>query len=150
MVKRICALPVLFLITAGSSIADLKLRDNTPAQKMLTTYIANVNSFLAENGELELNRIFDEQNTVVELGITTSDEDFEPDVVVDIWMRYDSLHYLVLRVNNTNRFPPIAGAFLQALNPKTMTQQEALLSARVPNRLEITFPPRCPERCRRP
>ena len=126
MVKRICALLVLFLITAGSSIADLKLRDNTPAQKMLTTYIANVNSFLAENGELELNRIFDEQNTVVELGITTSDEDFEPDVVVDIWMRYDSLHYLVLRVNNTDRFPPIAGAFLQALNPKTMTQQEAL------------------------
>ena len=127
MVKRICAmLLVLLLITAGSSLADLKLRDKTPAQKMLATYIANVNSFLAENGELELNRIFDEQNTVVELGITNSDDDFEPDVVVDIYLRYESLHYLVLRVNNTDRFPAIAGAFLQALNPKTMTQAEAL------------------------
>ena len=127
MVKKICVLlTVMFLVITGSSLADLKLRKETPAQEMLATYIANVNSFLAENGELELNRIFDEQNTVVELGITVSDEDFEPDVVVDIWMRYDSLHYLVLRVNNTDRFPPIAAAFLQALNPKTMTQEEAL------------------------
>lgn len=127
MVKRICALLAVFvLLTAGSSLADLKLRDKTPAQKMLATYIGNVNGFLADNGEMELNRIFDEQNSVVELGITSSDEDFEPDVVVDIYMRYDSLHYLVLRVNSSDRFPAVAGAFLRALNPKTMTQEESL------------------------
>lgn len=127
MVKRICALLAVFiLLMTGSSLADLKLRDKTPAQKMLATYIGNVNEFLADNGEMELNRIFDEQNSVVELGITYSDEDFEPDVVVDIYMRYDSLHYLVLRVNSTDRFPAIAGAFLRALNPKTMTQEESL------------------------
>ncbi len=127
MVKRICALVLaLLLLTAGNSLADLKLKDRNPAQKMLATYIANVNEFLAENGELELNRIFDEQNTVVELGITSSDEDYEPDVVVDIYLRYDSLHYLVLRVNDTDRFPQIAGAFLRALNPQTMTQDESL------------------------
>ena len=78
MVKRICALVLaLLLLTAGNSLADLKLKDRNPAQKMLATYIANVNEFLAENGEFELNRIFDEQNTVVELGITSSDEDYE-------------------------------------------------------------------------
>ena len=127
MVKRICALlAVLILLTTGSSLADLKLRDKTPAQKMLATYIENVNEFLAENGEMELNRIFDEQNSVVELGITYSDEDFEPDVVVDIYMRYDSLHYLVLRVNSMDRFPAIAGAFLRALNPNTMTREASL------------------------
>ena len=127
MVKRICVLlPVLFLLMTGNSIADLKLNQRTPAQKMLANYIANVNTFLAENGEMELNRVFDQQNTVVELGITVSDEDFEPDVVVDIYMRYDSLHYLVLRVNNPERFPQVAAAFLRALNPKTMTQEESL------------------------
>lgn len=127
MVKRICALVlVLLLLTSGSSLADLKLKDKNPAQKMLSTYIGNVNDFLAENGEMELNRIFDETNTVVELGITSSDEDYEPDIVVDIYLRYDSLHYLVLRVNSTDRFPAVAGAFLRALNPQTMTQAESL------------------------
>ena len=126
MVRRTCALFLILTLLAGNSFADLKLNNTTPAQKMLATYIANVNSYLAENGEMELNRIFDEQNTVVELGITVSDEDFEPDVVVDIYMRYDSLHYLVLRVNSTERFPAISAAFLHALNPNTMTREEAL------------------------
>lgn len=125
--KRVCALILaILLLTAGSSLADLKLKDKNPAQKMLATYIGNVNNFLLENGELELNRIFDEQNTVVELGITSSDEDYEPDVVVDIYMRYDSLHYLVLRINDTDRFSAVAGAFLRALNPQTMTQAESM------------------------
>ena len=127
MVKRICALLlILLLLMTGSSFADLKLYDKTPAQKMLATYITNVNSFLEENGEAALNRVFDQQNTVVELGITDSDEDFEPDVVVDIYLRYDTLHYLVLRVNSTERFPAVAGAFLRALNPMTMSRAESL------------------------
>ena len=61
MVKRICALLTVFiLLITGSGLADLKLKDKTPAQKMLATYIGNVNEFLADNGEMELNRIFDE------------------------------------------------------------------------------------------
>lgn len=126
MVKRIAALLLALLMLAGSSFAELKLFDRTPAQKMLKTYIGNVNSFLAENGESEFNRIFDQQNTEVEIGITYSDDDFEPDVVADIYLRYDSLYYLVLRVNSTERFPAIAAAFLRALNPETMTQAESL------------------------
>ena len=127
MVKRICALLLaLLLITAGSSLADLKLKNTTPAQKMLAAYIANVNAFLTENGETELNRIYDEQNTIVELGIAAFEEDYEPDIVADIYMTYDTLHYLVLRVNDTARFPAIAAAFLRALNPQTMTKEESL------------------------
>ena len=126
MVKRIAALLLVLILAAGSSLADLKLKDNTPAQKMLQTYIGNVNTFLAENGEMELNRIFDQQNTVVELGITYSEEDFEPDVVADIYLRYDSIYYLVLRVNNADRFPAIAGAFIRALNPRSMTREESM------------------------
>lgn len=127
MVKRICALLLaLLVLTAGSSLADLKLRNTTPAQKMLVTYIDHVNEFLADNGEAQLNRIFDELDTVVELGITDSDEDYEPDVVVDVYLRYDSLHYLLLRVNSTDRFPAIAGAFLRALNPTTMTKETSM------------------------
>ena len=126
MVKRTGALLLAFLLLAGYSLAELKLYNKTPAQKMLKTYIDNVNTFLSENGESELNRIFDQQNTEVELGITYSDDDFEPDVVVDIYLHYDSLYYLVLRVNSTDRFPAIAGAFLQALNPEEMTREEAL------------------------
>ena len=130
MVKRICALLAALILLTGSCLADLKLQNTTPAQKILGSYIANVNSFLTENGEAEINRIFDEQNDVVELGITDSDEDYEPDVVADIYLRYDSLHYLVLRVNSTDRFPAVAGAFLRALNPKTMTQEESLKKPR--------------------
>ena len=126
MVKRIAALLLVLLLAVGSSLADLRLFEKTPAQKMLKTYIGNVNTFLAENGESELNRIFDQQNTELEIGITYSDEDFEPDVVADIYLRYDSLYYLVLRVNSTERFPAIAGAFLRALNPEGMTQGESL------------------------
>ncbi len=126
MVKRIAALLLVLLLAVGSSLADLRLFEKTPAQKMLKTYIGNVNTFLVENGESELNRIFDQQNTELEIGITYSDEDFEPDVVADIYLRYDSLYYLVLRVNSTKRFPAIAGAFLRALNPEGMTQGESL------------------------
>ena len=54
MVKRLCALLLALLLTlaAGSTIAELKLWEDMPAQKALKTYIANVNEFLAENGEL--------------------------------------------------------------------------------------------------
>ena len=37
MVKRIAALLLILLLAAGCSLADLKLKDTTPAQKMLQT-----------------------------------------------------------------------------------------------------------------
>lgn len=126
MVKRICALLLVLLLLTGSSYADLKLRDSTPAQKALKTYLNNVNGFLTESGELEINHIFDQQNTVVELGITSSEDAFEPEhVTATVYLYYDSINYILLRVDDPNRFAQIATAFRRALNPKTMTQEEA-------------------------
>lgn len=129
MVKRLCPLllALMLTLTSGSTLAELKLWDDTPAQKALKTYISNVNSFLAENGEFELNHIFDQQDTVVELGITYTEEAYIPEGVdVTVYLYYGSINYLKLRVSDAARFPQIAGAFLQALNPRTMTKEEAL------------------------
>ena len=80
MVKRICALLLaLLLLTAGSSLADLKLTGSTPAQKSLKTYLENVNAFLTESGEQEINHIFDQLDEVAELGVTSSDDAYEPE-----------------------------------------------------------------------
>ena len=119
MVKRICALLLVLLLLTGSSYADLKLRDSTPAQKALKTYLNNVNGFLTESGELEINHIFDQQNTVVELGITSSEDAFEPEhVTATVYLYYDSINYILLRVDDPNRFAQIATAFRRALNQK--------------------------------
>ena len=126
MVKRICGLLLILVLLAGSSRADLKLFEKTPGQQMLRTYMANVNEYLLENGEEEINKIFDQQNTVVEMGITANEDVYEPqDVTVTVYLSYGSIYYLLLRVNDANRFPRIAAAFRRALNPQTITAEEA-------------------------
>ena len=134
MVKRIVLLLLVLtlIIPAGSSLAELKLRDTTPAQKMLKTYMENVNNFLLENGEMPINKIFDQANSVVEMGITLTEDAFIPEgVTVTVHLYYDQLWYMLVRVNgeNLSRFPQIAGAFVRALNPKTMSQAESMKTA---------------------
>ncbi len=127
MVKRICGLLLALTLLTGSSYADLKLYQSTPGQQMLQTYMGNVNGFLLENGEEEINKIFDQQKTVVEMGITATDEAYQPeDVTVTVYLSYGSIYYLILRVNDASRFPLIAAAFRQALNPRTITAEEAM------------------------
>ena len=127
MVKRICVLLLVMILAAGSSLADLKWQETTPAQKALKTYITNVNGFLLENGEPEVNSIFEQLNDVAELGITSVDNSDMPEgVTVTVSLYYESLNRLVLRVNDSSRFGRIAAAFLRALNPVTMTQEESL------------------------
>lgn len=133
MVKRIFLLflAVILVIPAGNSLADLnKLWETTPGQQMLKTYLENVNSFLVNNGEDVINKIFDQTDSVVELGVTMSDDpddSYMPEhVTATVYMHYQSINYLLLRVDSAERFPKIAAAFLQALNPNTMTQADAL------------------------
>lgn len=126
MVKRLCALLLALLLLPGCGLADLKLRDSTPAQKALKTYMQNVNGFLSDSGEEIFNRVFDEQNTVVELGITVSDEAFAPEhVTLTAYLYYETIDYILLRVDDPARFAVIAAAFRRALNPQTMTAEEA-------------------------
>ena len=127
MVKRICGLLLILVLMTGSGRAELKLYSKTPGQQMLRTYMANVNQYLLENGEEEINKIFDQQNTVVEMGITASDDVYEPqDVTVTVYLSYGTIYYLLLRVNDANRFPRIAAAFRRALGPETISAEEAL------------------------
>ena len=116
----------LILLT-GNSFADLKWKENTPGQKILKTYITHVNEFLAENGELEINHIFEQYDQIAELGITTMpDAEMPESVTVTVYLYYNSLHYLLLRVDDAARFPRIAAAFRRALNPNTMSKEESL------------------------
>ena len=127
MVKRFIALFLVLALIPVCSLADLKLRDETPGQKMLKTYMANVNAFLVEQGELEVNTIFDQNQQVVELGITAAENaELPEDVTVTVYLYYDSINSLLLKVSDVTRFPAIAAAFVQALSPKTMTGQDAL------------------------
>ncbi len=128
MVKRIFALLLILVMIAGCGIADeLPLRDSTPGQKMLKNYMSRVNDFLVENGDYEINRVFDETDNVVELGISSAPDNYEPEVVgVTVYMRYDGIHYMLVRVSDVNRFPRVAGAFIRALSPDTITKEQAM------------------------
>lgn len=127
MVKRITALLLILALIPAAALADLKLRDDTPAQKMLKTYITNVNAFLVEQGELEINTIFDQNRDVAELGITAAENaELPEDVTVTVYLYYDSINRLLLKVDDVTRFPAIAAAFLQGLSPHTLNAKDAL------------------------
>ncbi len=129
MVRKITTLllALAMIMTAGTSQAELKLKDKTPAQQALKQYIENVNNILLESGEEAINKVFDQTDDCAELGITMTDEAYVPEhVTVTVYMHYDNIHYLVLRVDDINRFPLIAAAFLRALDPASMTPGQAL------------------------
>jgi len=127
MVKRIAALLLALVLMTGGSLADLKLKEETPGQKSLKTYIGNVNQFLAENGEFEINQVFEQYHLITEMGITTMPDSEMPEgVTVTVYLYYGSINYLILRVNDAARFPAIAAAFRRALYPLTMTKEESL------------------------
>ena len=127
MVKRLAALLLALIVLCGSSLADLKWKENTPGQTTLKSYITNVNNFLLENGEQAINSLFELYDDHAELGITDQpDAEIPEGVTVTVYLTYDSIHYLKLRVNDAARFRRIAAAFLRALNPTTMTQEDSL------------------------
>ena len=107
--------------------AELSWQEKTPGQQMLKTYVEQVNVFLAEQGEAEINRIFELYESLAELGITQSPQAETPEgVEITVSLTFDSINTLVLRVRDAERFPRIAAAFLRALSPESMTLQQAL------------------------
>ena len=128
MVKRIFALLLVLVMIAGCGIADeLNLTDSTPGQKMLKSYMSLVNDFLIENGDYEINRIFDETEKCVEMGVTSVPDAYEPEGVgVTAYLNYDGIYYMLVRVSDVYRFPRVAGAFIRALNPNTITNEQAM------------------------
>ena len=127
MVKRTAALLLALILVAGSCFAELKLKKATPAQKALKAYMDLVNEYLAENGEFEVNRIFEQYNQITEMGITSTPDAETPEgVTVTVYLYYDTINYLLVRVNDAARFPRIAAAFRRALLPETMSREESL------------------------
>ena len=127
MVKRLSALLLALAILTGSSLADLAWKEDTPAEKILKTYVANVNTFLTEMGEPPVNSLFELFDDHAEMGITAVENaEIPEDVTVTVYLYYDCINNLLLRVSDMTRFPRIAAAFLRALHPLSMTQEDAL------------------------
>ena len=128
MVKRLLALlaAAVFLLLPRNAPASVAWRENTPAQKMLKEYIGNVNNFLTERGELEINTVFEMYDQLAVLGITSTPAAETPEgVEITVRLTYDSISSAEIRVSEAERFSSIAGAFLQALYPETLTVAEA-------------------------
>ena len=127
MVRRLAALLVAAaLLLPGTGSASIAWKQNTAGQKLLKEYITNVNTFLVDRGEQEINTCFEMYNQLAVLGITSSPRAETPeDVEITVKLTYDSINSVELRVSEAERFPVIAAAFLKALYPDTMTWEEA-------------------------
>ena len=131
MVRRLAALLAAALLLPGMGTASIIWKENTPGQRMLKEYLTNVNMFLVEQEEQEINTCFEMYNQLAVLGITSAQEAETPEgVEITVKLTYESINSIQLRVNETARFPVIGAAFLQALYPEARTAEEAI---RVPN-----------------
>lgn len=128
MVKRILALAlVLAVLLPGCAGAAIDWKTDTPGQEILRGYIETVNVFLTEQGEREVNRLFELYPKFAELGITNTDSAEAPEgIEITVYLYHESMNSMQLRVNDAGRFPRIAAAFLRAMNPEGMTAAEAL------------------------
>ena len=127
MVKRVLALLSAALLLPGTGAASVAWKDKTPAQKQLKDYITNVNLFLVDREEQEIDTCFEMYDQLAVLGITSVPGAETPeDVEITVKLTYDSINSVQLRVSEAERFPAIASAFLQALYPDSMTAEQAL------------------------
>ncbi len=127
MVRRLLCLLLLLLLVSSFALGDLQWKENTPAQQMLKNYITLVNDFLTEQGEQEINSLFELYERLAVLGITRfPDAETPEEVEITATLTYDSINLLTLRVSDGSRFPGIAAAFLRALMPERITLQQAM------------------------
>ena len=129
MVKKIAGLlaVLLILLTAAGFCTELPWNIRTEGQAMLKAYIDQVNLALAEQGEAQVNSLFEQYEKLAVLGITERDDSPEPEgVEITVSLLPKTINQLQLRVNNTGRFPSIAAAFLRALNPEATTLKAAM------------------------
>ena len=127
MVKRLLALLAAALLLPGTGVASIAWREKTPAQKLLKSYIDNVNTFLVEQGEQEINTCFEMYDQLAVLGITSTPNAETPEgVEITAKLYYDTINSVEIRVDEIERFPVIAGAFIRALYPESMSAEAAM------------------------
>ena len=127
MVKHLLALLAAALLLPGTGMASIVWQDKTPAQKVLKEYIANVNTFLIDQGEQEINTCFEMYEPQAVLGITSAPNAETPEgVEITAKLFYDTINSVELRVDEVERFPVIAGALIRALYPESMSAEAAM------------------------
>ena len=129
MVKRLAALGLcLALITAAvPGTANPVWPENTEGQRVLKQYVETADRFLKEQGEPGVNSLFEAYAGFAVFGITDL-PDAETPESVEITARLfpSTINSLEVRVSDLTRFPRIAASFIQALEPETMTREDAL------------------------
>lgn len=126
-IARILWCTALALALLPAARAELKWREDTPAMTTLKQYTEQVNRVLTEKGESPINSIFSNYPSETVMGITILDDAEIPESVeITVRMYYDTMNSLQLRVSETDRFPVIAAAILQALYGEAMTWEDAL------------------------
>ena len=128
MVRKIlAAVTALAVLLTAAGAGAVTWREDTAGQRILKDYITAVNGYLTEQGEMEVNRIFEQYAGVAELGITSTEEAEIPEgVEITVYLYDDCINRVQLRVSDPGRFPRIAAAFLRALDPEGMTAAKAL------------------------
>ncbi len=131
MVKRGAALllAVTVLLLIPSAYADLPWLQETGGQRQLKSYIENVNAFLTEAGMQPVNSLFEEYASFAVLGITASAQAETPEgTEITVKLFSDTMNSLELRMNRTDLFPEVAGAFIKALSEDEGSTETALLT----------------------
>ena len=117
------AAALLFCACAG---ADPVWPENTDGQRMLKSYMMQVDRFLQEQGERPVNSLFEAYAGFEVFGITDQPDALMPEgVEITAQLFRDGINTIQVRVSYIPRFSQIAAAFLRALNPEGMTTAEA-------------------------
>ncbi len=137
VILRLIALLAAVLVLPVSGTAEIKWVQNTPAQVNLKNYVLSVNQCLAEQGELPINVSFGLYNAIAVFGISPFEDTETPrDVEITFHLAYDFISSVEVRISAVERFAAVSAAFIQALNPDTISAEEALV---IPTKRMNTF-----------
>lgn len=126
-VRGFALLLALLLSAAPVGLADPVWPENTEAQRLLNSYVASVNELLVQQGEMPINSLFEAYASFEVFGITNlPDADVPESVEITVKLFASSINSLELRVSYLPRFPRIAAAFLAALNPASISLDQAI------------------------
>jgi hypothetical protein len=129
MVKRIGFLAAAAMILVYTVChGDMAWKSDTPGQLVLKAYIESVNTYLADEGEMTVNRIFEMYPSLAVLGITNhGDEEAPEGVEITVNLLEERIDRLQLRVSDDpERFSVIASCMIRALYGETISAEDAL------------------------
>jgi len=127
MVRRFLGVMAALVLVLSVAFADVVWPENTEGQKLLKTYMENVNRFLTEQGESPVNSLFEAYSGFEVFGITDQPDAETPETVeITANLYANTVNSVEVRVSDLQRFPKIAAAFIRALTPETVSMEEAL------------------------